>query len=52
MHTQRMLFVLEASLAVIALGSSDIAIAHPGGGGGSHGAGTTLRSDWRRRLGS
>jgi hypothetical protein len=34
-----MLFVLAASLAVIALGSSDIAIAHPGGGGGSHGGG-------------
>jgi hypothetical protein len=40
MRTQRVLLVLAASLAVIGLGTSDIAIAHSGGaGGGGHGGG-------------
>jgi len=39
MHTQRMLFILAASLGVIAVGSSGIAIAHPGGGSASHSGG-------------
>lgn len=39
MHTQQMLVVLAASLALITVGSSDIASAHSGGGGGFHGGG-------------
>jgi hypothetical protein len=41
MNTQRMLMIIAASLAVIAIGFSGSAVAHPGGGGGggSHAGG-------------